>query len=205
MPGGRVRLRHPVYFVRHGQTDWNAAKRFQGHSDIPLNDAGRAQAARNGLALRAHEPSPETMAFFVSPLARTRETMEIVRSALNLPRQRYQVDDRLIELDLGVWNGRTPEEIAAEDPDGAAAREADKWGYRMASGESYAAAAPRIREFLTDLKAARRRRPVLVVGHGGSGRRLRGYLRGLSTEETPHLEAPQHVVLELADGREREI
>ena len=205
MPGGRVRLGAPVWFIRHGRTDWNAERRFQGHADIPLNDDGRAQAARNGLALARAIGAREIgtgsgVVFVTSPLSRARETLEIMRGALRLPARRYAVDDRLIEIDLGDWNGKTPAEIEAESPGAFAAREADKWGFAVPGGESYAAAAARTREFLLTLKG-----PAVIVGHGAAGRLLRGYLTGMKRDAVPHLKARQDVVYELAKGREREI
>jgi len=122
MPQGRVRLRAPVYFCRHGETDWNAERRYQGHSDIPLNDLGRAQAAANGRALRALLGEGAPLIAIASPLSRAAETMEIMRETMGLPRRRYRLDDRLIEIDLGRWNGRTHAEIRGDEPDAGALR-----------------------------------------------------------------------------------
>lgn len=200
MPGGAVRLPFPVWFARHGETDWNRARRFQGHADIPLNDTGRAQAARNGFALRADIAAPDRLHYVASPLSRCRETMEIIRSGLRLPAQRYAIDDRLIEIDLGDWNGKSQDEIEIETPGAFAAREADKWNYVVPGGESYAAAAARVREFLLTLD-----RSTLVIGHGATGRLLRAYLTGRKRDAVAHLKAPQHVAHRLARGRETEI
>ena len=73
-----------LYFVRHGETDWNAERRYQGQTDIPLNDRGRAQSRRNGEALRAFLPHIAGADFVASPLGRARETMEILRDTLGL-------------------------------------------------------------------------------------------------------------------------
>jgi len=197
LPGGRVRVSGTVYFIRHGETDWNRERRYQGHADIPLNETGRAQAARNGDVLRAALGEPGRVAYFSSPLTRATETLEIVRERMALPRRRYRLDDRLIEIDLGDWNGRTHEEIAAEDPSVHVRREKAKWDFTVPGGESYRAAAARVREFLTELET-----PAVIVGHGATGRILRGYLLGLSVRTTPHLPAPQDVVFRLRQGRE---
>lgn len=206
LPGGRVRARGPVYFCRHGQTDWNAARRFQGHSDIPLNDIGRAQAARNGMALREAIGERDVAAlarwrFYVSPLSRARETLEIIRSALGLSPRRYHVDDRLIEIDLGDWNGKTPDEIEAASPGAFEEREQNKWAFTVPNGESYADAASRTRSFLMN-EIAGHQAPSVVVGHGASGRLLRGYLQGMARDEIPHLEARQDIILRIHQKRE---
>lgn len=200
MAGGRVRLRHAVWFVRHGETDWNAERRYQGHSDIALNEKGRAQAARNGAALKAAVVEPRGVAFVSSPLVRATETLEIIRDAMGLSRKRYSIDDRLIEIDLGQWNGKTYDEIAAEDPSVHERREKEKWRFRVPGGESYEEAAIRVREFLTALD-----RPAIIAGHGASGRILRAYLLGLKPSRAPHLPAPQDRAFEIARGRERAI
>ncbi len=200
LPGGRVRLPFPVYFVRHGQTDWNAERRFQGHADTPLNDRGRGQAARNGDALAAEIGDPERLAYFASPLSRACETLAIIRERLGLAGRRFMIDDRLIEIDLGDWNGKTPAEIEAEHPGAFDRREGDKWSFEIPGGESYAEAAARTREFLLGLKG-----PALIAGHGAAGRVLRGYLRGLKRDEVAHLKAPQDVAFRLFRGREIEL
>jgi probable phosphoglycerate mutase len=197
MPGGRVRLRHDVFFIRHGETDWNVERRYQGHSDTPLNDNGRAQAARNGGVLGRLLGRVRNPVFISSPLRRATETLEIMRETMAIPRRRYAIDDRLIEIDLGAWNGRTYDEIAAEDPGVHDRRDADKWNFAVPGGESYRDAAIRIRDFLTTLD-----RPAVIVGHGASGRILRGYLTGLKAARVPHLSAPQDVVFHVSAGRE---
>ena len=200
MPGGRVRLKHAVFFLRHGETDWNVERRYQGHSDTPLNGNGRNQAARNGETLKTLIADPNGVAFVSSPLARATETLEIARDAMGLPRRRYAIDDRLIEIDLGDWNGRTYDDIAAEDPGVHERRDRDKWNFSIPGGESYREAAVRIRDFLDGID-----RPSVIVGHGASGRILRGYLLGLKPGRVPHLEAPQDKVFHISRGIENAI
>src|ERR1700755_1510010 len=92
---------HRLIFLRHGETDWNVERRLQGQHDIPLNDNGRQQAARAGKRVRAMEsafPPLNRLPYIASPLGRTRETMEIARSAMGLEPQAYTTDDRLKEL-----------------------------------------------------------------------------------------------------------
>ncbi len=74
-----------IYFLRHGQTPFNAEGRIQGQIEVPLSELGRSQALRNGAVLAEVLGEPERFDFVASPLLRTRQTMEIVRSAMGLP------------------------------------------------------------------------------------------------------------------------
>ena len=97
-----------LYIIRHGQTDWNIAKKIQGRQDIPLNERGRYQA---GCLKKAMENRPVT-AVFSSPQIRAMETAKAVASSSGsvvIP-----VKD-LMEINYGSWEGKTEEEILQED------------------------------------------------------------------------------------------
>jgi broad specificity phosphatase PhoE len=138
-----------LLLVRHGETDWNADGRLQGHTDRPLTDFGRRQARQ-----LAEELDSEGLdAIYSSDLARARETADIVGERLELP---VVVDPDLREKDWGNWEGLT-------------AVERDRVEF---VGESTEAHQERI---LRALKRIAERHPdghVLVVTHGGSMRRV---------------------------------
>ena len=182
----RLELAHRLYFVRHGETDWNRDSRLQGQQDIPLNDHGRGQARRNGVVLREHVDDVARFDFVASPLSRTRETMEIMRAAMGLDPSDYRLDDRLKEITFGEWEGVTPAELKAANPAGHAARRADKWGFAPPGGESYATLSERVRAWAESLS-----RDSVIVSHGGVSRVLRGMLLPIPTSEIPRLETPQ--------------
>src|SRR3712207_5584074 len=96
-----------LFVIRHGETDWNAEGRLQGQRDIALNARGRDQARRNGQALASHLAAerldPATLSYVASPLGRARETMEILRRALDLPPTGYRLDERLKEVSFGSF------------------------------------------------------------------------------------------------------
>ncbi len=163
-----------IVFLRHGETDWNVEGRLQGQRDVPLNDKGRGQARRNGLTLKRLLPNVGDFDFVSSPLGRTRETMEIARTALGLDPKAYRTDDRLREATFGRWEGFTMAELRAREPAELAAREADKWGVSPPGGESYEALARRVRPWIAEIT-----RPTVVVAHGGVGRVLWIELNGL--------------------------
>ena len=184
-----------IYFVRHGETDWNAARRLQGQTDICLNETGRLQAARNGRMLKELIRDFAALDFVASPLSRTRETMEIVRSEIGLERSAFRTDERLVEINFGHWEGFTWQELPDRDPEGHQARLADAFGWRPHGGESYRDLTERIAPWVASLES-----DVVVVSHGGVSRALRGHLLGLDPCEVPHLEVPQDKVLVLRPG-----
>ena len=97
-----------LYIIRHGQTDWNIAKKIQGRQDIPLNERGRYQA---GCLKKAMENRPVT-AVFTSPQIRAMETAKAV--ALSSGSAVIPVKD-LMEINYGSWEGKTEEELLQED------------------------------------------------------------------------------------------
>lgn len=185
-----------IYYIRHGQTDWNVEGRMQGQINQPLNETGRTQAGRNGKALKeALGTRLAAFDFVCSPLQRTRQTMEIARNAMQLDPATYRLDKRLIEISFGDWEGKTMPEIKAYDPEGHAARERDKWGWAPPNGESYEMLYQRIGGWLSDIK-----RDTVVVSHGGVMRALRKHLEQIEAEVVPHLDVPQDKVMVYRDG-----
>lgn len=188
----------PIFFIRHGETDWNAEARLQGTRDVPLNDLGRVQAEEAGRKLRDLHPQPEDLLYVASPLARTRETMEIARTAIGLHPTTYRTDERLKELGFGAWEGYTWKEIRTRDAKRARAREADKWHFVPPGGESYAMLRDRVRPFFETLD---RERPAVIVSHGGVARCLLAHLCGIHTGEAPTMDIWQGRVLVIEDQR----
>jgi len=188
-----------LYYVRHGETDWNLAQRYQGQKDIPLNATGRGQALHNGRMLAAALGTAAAKLDYVSsPLERARETMEIMRGAIGLPPHDYRTDARLAEINYGHWEGELWQELPRRDPRGFAAREADKWGWRPNGGESYQELSHRVADWLTGVE-----RDAVVAAHGGVMRVLRGLTLGLEPAQIFALDVPQDKVLVVEAGRTR--
>jgi broad specificity phosphatase PhoE len=180
-----------IYFVRHGETDWNVAQRYQGRRDIPLNGPGRDQAKRNGRVLsELLGGSAASFDYVASPLHRARETMEIMRCELALPAQDYRVDARLSEIDYGHWEGQLWNELPVTDPDGFAARKADMWSWQPRGGESYRKLSDRVADWLAEVE-----RDTVVASHGGVSRVLRGLILRLPPAAIFALDVPQDKVL----------
>ena len=138
-----------LLLVRHGETDWNAAGRLQGHTDRPLSDYGREQARRLADELAGEELD----AIYASDLARARETAEIVGETLRLP---VVLDADLREKDWGTWEGLTSTERLDIE----------------LVGESTEQHQERMLAALRRIAAKHPHGRVLVVTHGGSMRRV---------------------------------
>lgn len=160
-----------LYFVRHGETDWNRERRLQGQHDIPLNALGRVQAARCGEVLGAllarDGRKTDDFDYVSSPLGRARETMELMRAAMKLEPDAYRTDARLMEMSFGRWEGFTFPELQAREAPALAARERDKWGFVLPGGESYALLQVRVRDWYESVE-----RDSIVAAHGGVCRAL---------------------------------
>lgn len=186
------------YFVRHGQTGWNAEFRLQGQADTDMTDLGRSQAVRNGRRLAELVKNPEDFDFVASPLKRTRETMELVRAEMRLPTRGYRVDARLMEVHFGDWQGFTYADLEERQPGSTAARSEDKWGFVApgSGGESYQMLLDRVKPWFETLD-----RQTICVTHGGVIRILFKLVEDLPVADVAAMEVPQDRVLRLKDSR----
>jgi broad specificity phosphatase PhoE len=198
-----IACRRRIWFIRHGETEYNRAGRLQGQQDIPLNPKGREQASAVGRTLRKRAGAEldrlETArAFIASPLARTRETMELARAAMGFPPADYALRDDLKELTFGDWEGLTWPEVEARYPEGAAQRAKDKWTFTPPNGESYASLALRLTPWLEGL-----RQDVFVSSHGGVARALMQLIGGVAPKIAAEADIFQGRALIFADGEFR--
>ncbi len=183
-----------IYYMRHGETDWNVAGRLQGHQDIPLNARGREQAAHCGDVLRdlfaKQGIDAAALEYVSSPLGRARQTMELTRPALGLPPDGYAIEPRLTEICFGQWEGFTIRQLRERDPQRIAQREHDKWHFiAPGGGESYEAVSERMRAWYEGL-----RRDTVVTAHGGTARGLMAALGIAKPAAAPLIDIAQGVV-----------
>jgi broad specificity phosphatase PhoE len=178
-----------LYFARHGQTQANVEKRFSGYKETPLTALGRAQAGAVGEILRRELGDAAGFGFVCSPLARAQTTMRIAREVMGLKPDDFATDNRLKEINLGVWDQLTDDEARAQSPTLFEQRGNDKWHVRVPGGENYAEVAARVTDWLAELKT-----DTVAVSHGATTRILRGLLAGLDWREMSNLDEPQGVV-----------
>jgi broad specificity phosphatase PhoE len=189
-----------IYYIRHGETAWNAEGRLQGTQDIPLNELGRRQAAQAGniladlLARKARDK--RDLAYVASPLGRARSTMDFVRKVLGLPAGEYGLDDRLREIGYGEWEGSTLAEMQARDPEFYERRLTQKWTMSSPGGETYASVQLRMRDWYDSLKA-----DTVAVAHGGTCRALMVALGHETPQSAADLPIEQGAVYVFGDGK----
>jgi broad specificity phosphatase PhoE len=163
-----------VHLARHGQSDWNAAGRWQGHADRPLTELGRQQAAE----LAERLASVPLDAVYSSDLRRALETAEPVAARLGLD---VQAVPALREVDVGAWSGLSRPEVEQRFPDAFA-----RWrggGQGWEDGETYEQMTERVVGAVLELAAAHPGGEILVVAHGGPIRALHAVALGLDISE----------------------
>jgi len=190
-----------IYLVRHGETEWNRIRRYQGWSDSPLTDRGRAQAQAIGRFL-CTLPEAQSADLVASPIGRARHTAEIIRECLGRS-EPLRFDDRLRELSFGSWDGLTRADIAALMPGAFDEERREEWYFATPDGETYEVFAGRVGAWLAEAQAGDQ--PLIVVTHGVVTRILRGLYAGLPRAAAMRLPVPQDRIFRLAQGTIEEI
>ena len=149
-----------IILVRHGETDWNATGRIQGHSDTPLNAVGRTQAQ----CVARHLASEPVRALYSSDLARACETATIIGQTLGLT---VVTSRRLRERQYGTWEGLTAADIQARYPEQFAEWRARSTDFAPPQGETRAQLLARALTELQPIAGRHVGEVVAVVTHGG--------------------------------------
>lgn len=161
-----------VWLIRHGETAWNAERRWQGHRDIPLNHEGVRQAER--LAARLQGEAFD--AVYASDLCRASDTARIA-----LPNTHILTTPEIREADFGSWEGLRWDEVEAQSPDVLSQWLADPFGFHAPGGESFHTLMTRCNDWLTTLPRLDR---IAVFTHGGPVRAMLHHVFGLPGERT---------------------
>jgi probable phosphoglycerate mutase len=189
-----------VFYIRHGETDWNVAGRLQGRRDIPLNKRGQEQARHCGQVLRdllvRDGRDPESLDYLCSPLGRARNTMQLARTEMGLVPDAYRVDEGLTEISFGDWEGFTIAQLHERDPAHISQREHDKFHFLPPNGESYKMVMARMGSWYAGLT-----RDTVAVAHGGTARGLMAHLGIAQPRAAPLIDIAQGVVYVFQDGK----
>jgi broad specificity phosphatase PhoE len=160
-----------IFLARHGESDWNVARRFQGHSDRPLTERGREQAH----ALADLVASEEIEAVYTSPLSRARETAEIVAARVGLEPVALP---ELREVDTGSWSGLSRADVETRFPEGFTRWRSGGSGWE--DGETYEEMAERVIGALRTIAEDHADGRVLIISHGGPIRAIHAAAEGLA-------------------------
>lgn len=174
-----------IYFIRHGQTDWNVLSKCQGRKDLPLNEKGVEQAKLASKELQ----NIKVDGYFCSPLIRTQQTFE---NAIGRKPTAIELDERLIERDFGEFEGLKRTEF---DFNGFWN---DNSNQNFEKAESIADVQIRAQSFLDDLNKNYKNKNVVVVSHGGFGIVLKSLIDGKpSNGDYLQVEMPHGSIIKL--------
>ncbi|MBQ3107872.1 MAG: histidine phosphatase family protein [Firmicutes bacterium] len=174
-----------LYFIRHGQTDWNLARKIQGTTDIPLNENGIAQAHNVGRMLLEKKDLYPIDCIFTSSLKRASKTAEIIASYLELP---YAEAPGFYEVNLGKFEGKTWAESREEFPEEFEAWHANRhYTPAPGGGESYHDSYVRCAEGVRSLVARlpKDTRGIAIVSHGGT---IYATIAAITNTDLDHME-----------------
>jgi probable phosphoglycerate mutase len=189
-----------ILLVRHGETERNLQRRFQGRFDSPLTKRGIAQADAIGRLVDSL-PDAGFVRLVASPLGRARRTAEIIARRLDAG-QEPVVDERLREISVGSWDGLTYRDIERHSPGIFDGDGRHGWYFHAPDGDSYEALAARIAEWLAE---AAETRLLVAVTHGIVSRVARGLYARLPRATALTLPVPQDKIFRLAGGAIQEI
>jgi broad specificity phosphatase PhoE len=184
----------PIYFIRHGETDWNREGRIQGQIDIPLNDNGHQQAIAISRGLRNFLRNTRIDLFVASPLTRTRQTMGYLLRDFDVPENRAETEPAMLELAFGIWEGHFFKDLKT-NPQYPKKLE-DRFRWRPQDGESYEEGLERVRQWIGRIDG-----PTVIVAHGAIGRCLIGLVSDLPPAAIVKAPTPQGHFCRLEDGR----
>jgi len=189
-----------LILARHGETDWNAERRFQGHADPPLNAKGLAQAE----ALAERLAGRDLRAIYSSDLRRAAQTAAVVGDRLGLAVVKLPA---LREIDVGEWSGLTVAEVIERYPDGYARHRAGGDGWT--AGETHAQLTERIVRAASEIAREHPAGAILVVAHGAALRALLAHAEGIDLSEFRRNSAPIEngavATIAIEDGRVRRL
>lgn len=180
------------YLVRHGETEWNAARRMQGQLDARLTPEGRVHAKSSGGLLAKSGID----ALYASPLGRVRETLAIIADDLHMA---PMFDERLMEWSGGVWDGEFYKDIAVKWPTEFMAWEADRHSYRPPQGENFYDLADRGGAMLKEIAATKHQR-IAIVAHGFINRAMAGVLLGLKPDQVQSIQQMNSTVIRVTES-----
>ncbi len=183
-----------IFVLRHGETEFNADKKLQGHCNSSLTSKGSDQARRVGTTLKQYVEN-RPFRVYSSTLGRALQTSQIVCEELNYSYENLNKDPRLKEFSLGEWEQRTIPSLEQEIPNLLAQND---WYLQAPNCETYESVRERLSSWLSDVAHDE---DIVVVSHGLTGIVLRGLLLGMDYTQVWKQDLPQDAFFIIEDGR----
>lgn len=179
-----------LILIRHGETDWNVQGRWQGHTDIPLNQNGHEQSRQLANDLK----NDHIDAIYTSDLQRARQTARLLSEEKGVA---IQVDPRLREINLGVWEGLTRPEIEENYLKELEERRIDQFNVAAPEGETGAQVQKRSLAAIGDIMSRHPTGSVAIIAHGYTLAVLRAHFTGVPFERVRELIPANGEIIEL--------
>ncbi|EKN4604659.1 histidine phosphatase family protein [Vibrio parahaemolyticus] len=183
-----------IFVLRHGETEFNADKKLQGHCNSSLTPKGSDQARRVGTTLKQYVEN-RPFRVYSSTLGRALQTSQIVCEELNYSYENLNKEPRLKEFSLGEWEQRTIPSLEQEVPNLLAQND---WYLQAPNCETYESVRERLSSWLSDVTHDE---DIVVVSHGLTGIVLRGLLLGMDYTQVWQQDLPQDAFFIIEDGR----
>ncbi|CAI2308657.1 TPA: histidine phosphatase family protein [Vibrio parahaemolyticus] len=183
-----------IFVLRHGETEFNADKKLQGHCNSSLTSKGSDQARRVGTTLKQYVEN-RPFRVYSSTLGRALQTSQIVCEELNYSYENLNKEPRLKEFSLGEWEQRTIPSLEQEIPNLLAQND---WYLQAPNCETYESVRDRLSSWLSDVTHDE---DIVVVSHGLTGIVLRGLLLGMDYTQVWQQDLPQDAFFIIEDGR----
>ncbi|HCG8517694.1 TPA: histidine phosphatase family protein [Vibrio parahaemolyticus] len=183
-----------IFVLRHGETEFNADKKLQGHCNSSLTSKGSDQARRVGTTLKQYVEN-RPLRVYSSTLGRALQTSQIVCEELNYSYENLNKEPRLKEFSLGEWEQRTIPSLEQEIPNLLAQND---WYLQAPNCETYESVRERLSSWLSDVADDE---DIVVVSHGLTGIVLRGLLLGMDYTQVWQQDLPQDAFFIIEDGR----
>ncbi|EHZ2538435.1 TPA: histidine phosphatase family protein [Vibrio parahaemolyticus] len=183
-----------IFVLRHGETEFNAVKKLQGHCNSSLTSKGSDQARRVGTTLKQYVEN-RPFRVYSSTLGRALQTSQIVCEELNYSYENLNKEPRLKEFSLGEWEQRTIPSLVQEIPNLLAQND---WYLQAPNCETYESVRERLSSWLSDVAHDE---DIVVVSHGLTGIVLRGLLLGMDYTQVWQQDLPQDAFFIIEDGR----
>ena len=174
--GGRKQMKTTLYVTRHGETEWNIAKRMQGRKNSNLTDKGMLQAKLLGDRIK----DIPLHAIYSSPSGRTMHTAELIKGERSIP---IIADEHFYEINMGSWEGQMIADLEAQYPEEVHTFWNEPHRFCSTSGENFYDVYNRVLEGVKLLLEKHKGENILIVSHAAAAKLLVGHFAGLSVEK----------------------